>query len=126
MDTTMTDRNKHSVFSKTVNGNCPQCLLGGKTVEMRLNCSDLWACPECGLQAHTASWGMFAIMKERNRSGLTATGARSRVAGYVLTKVHPTEWFRADSAGFASEAEFREFLAKNVAEPIPKPRRAKC
>lgn len=122
----MINRQKHAVFSRTANGNCPQCLLAGRTVEMRLNHDDLWACPECGLQAHSASSGMFAIMKQRNKSGLTATGARSRVAGCVLTKVHPAEWFRADSSGFASEAELREFLTKNVAKPIPKPRRAKC
>ena len=106
-------------------GYCPQCLLDSGRNEMILNRGDLWECPLCHLQAHSASMGLFAILGERGEGDLKETKATDQIKGRILTRAIPGEYgFCADSIGFSSEMDFREYLelhkeASNQPPPPP-------
>lgn len=84
---------------------------------MILNRSDFWECPACRLQAHSGSMGMFAVLNERGVGNLKTTKATDQIVGWVLTRAMPSEHgVRADSSGFSSEEEFRQYLDLHPAE----------
>lgn len=105
------------MFDKFSDGYCPQCLLDNERVEMFLNMSDFWKCPKCRLQAHTASMGMYAILRERGSGQLREEKANSQVNGWVLTKARLDEWYRADSSGFPDKDALRRFSREEVKGP---------
>lgn len=95
-------------------GFCPQCLLDGDHQEMTLNDDDFWECPKCRVQAHSASFGMFAILDKRGRGSLRTDKATSnrQVIGSILTRgrFDSSEGPVADPRGFLSEKDVRDFL----------------
>lgn len=104
------------MFDQFTDGYCPQCLLRNERVEMVLNSSDFWECPVCRLQGHTASGGMFALLRERGTGKLREGKATECVTGFVLTKAKVDEWYRADRSGFSDEDALRRFLREEVGE----------
>jgi len=102
------------MFDRFSNGYCPQCMLDGNRFMMQLNDKELWECPECHLQAHTATAGMFAVLRERGTGKLEELRATDRVVGRILTKADAEDQTQADTSGFKMEAELRAFLEKEV------------
>ena len=71
----------------------------------------------CRLQAHSGSMGMFAVLNKRGVGSLKTTKATDQIVGWMLTRAMPTEHgVRADSNGFSSEEEFRQYLDLHPAE----------
>ena len=103
------------MFDQFSDGYCPQCMLDGNQVVMILNKMDFWECPQCQLQAHTASAGMFALLKERGNGQLKVQEASKYVVGYVLTNVKDDDEFAASSEGFRSREDLQAFLEHEVA-----------
>jgi rubredoxin len=52
------------MFQSYNDGECPQCALDHRRVEMRLNQDDHWECPECRLQM-VGSGGQVMLLRER-------------------------------------------------------------
>jgi hypothetical protein len=51
---------------------------------MVLNDSDFWECPVCHLQAHSASPGMFTILRTRGAGNLREKKATDGIVGWTL------------------------------------------
>lgn len=104
------------MFFPFTNGQCPECLLKGNREGMMLNYQDFWECPTCHLQAHSASGGMLAILRERGKGDLNAshTLASEHVGGWVLAKDAGLANLKADSSGFKDEIDLKAFLEKEV------------
>jgi Zn ribbon nucleic-acid-binding protein len=99
------------MFDEYSDGYCPQCSLENRRVIMKLNDSDLWECPDCHLQAHSRSKGMFAIMRQRGNSvQFRDAEATAFVIGWVLSPAAAETPFKP-KGGFSSEAELRTFLS---------------
>ena len=99
------------IFDQYSDGFCPQCLLVNRRVAMKLNDSDFWECPDCHLQAHSRSKGMFAIMHKRGKCAeFRNVEATASVIGWVLSPAAAEAPFKPQG-GFNSEAELRIFLS---------------
>lgn len=105
------DRPENPIFFE---GHCPRCKLGGVQVDMLLNYDDLWECTKCHLQGHSASVGMFALMKPPGRGDFRSgnTLASDCAAGWVLTFCETDELEPISTHGFNGENELREFFQK--------------
>ena len=78
---------------------------------MKVNDSDFWECPNCHLQAHSRSKGMFAIMCQRGKCvEFRAPEATASVIGWVLSSAAAEAPYKPQG-GFGSEAELRTFLS---------------
>ena len=99
------------MFDVYSDGYCPQCLLDNRRMAMKLNDSDLWECPDCHLQAHSRSKGMFAIMRQRgNNVQFRDAEATAFVIGWVLSPASAEAPYKP-KGGFGSETELRAFLS---------------
>jgi hypothetical protein len=98
-------------------GRCPDCELSGRdSSHMLLNYGDFWECSACKLQAHTATPGMFALMRHRGKGdfGSPKVSAVSRAFAWMLTKAGKDVWYHADPGGFNGSEELRLFLKTEV------------
>jgi hypothetical protein len=98
----------------TSNGGCPQCVLAGKdAAAMRLNTDDLWECPVCRLQAHTACVGVLTLLRTRGRGEFgpsQMTAASQSVGGLTLAGAGKGGDGCRDSLVFGDVAELKLFL----------------
>ena len=99
------------MFDEFSDGYCPQCLLEDQRVAMKLNDVDFWECPDCHLQAHSRSSGMFAIMRTRgNCTDFRYEVATKFVNGWVLSQAAAEAPYKPEG-GFGCEEDLRTFLA---------------
>ena len=78
---------------------------------MKQNDYDSWECPDCHLQAHSRSKGMFAIMRHRGKCvTFRDAEATASVIGWVLSPASAEAPY-TPKGGFGSEVELRAFLA---------------
>ena len=99
------------MFDAFSDGYCPQCLLEGRRVALKLNQADFWECPDCHLQAHTRSLGMLAVMRTRgNCRVFRREVAPDCVIGWVVCRAAAEAPYKPGGE-LGSEAELRTFLA---------------
>lgn len=104
------------MFDNFSDGYCPECLLKDAHVEMLLNRRDYWECPTCRLQAAGGGPG-FMVLRERGKGQYKSyrVAASEHVTGALITRQSADDPFESDGA-FQDEAEFREFLEKEVGD----------
>jgi len=100
------------MFDKYSDGYCPQCLLENRRLIMKLNDCDFWECPDCHLQAHSRSAGMFAIMRTRGScTDFKDSQSVDFIMGWILSPATAEAPYRPQG-GFSAETDLRRFLAE--------------
>lgn len=106
------------MFSNLNDGNCPQCLLNDKEINLKLNSSDFWECRLCHLQL-CANPVEAIILRFRGKGdiNINSPNGTDSISGPLLAKADKNEHYI--SVGYISnETEFKNYLETEV-EPIP-------
>ena len=102
------------MFQSYNDGECPQCALDHRRVEMRLNQDDHWECPECRLQM-VGSGSQVMLLRERGVGDFKQpeVSATDSVVGAFMTRQSAEDPWTSDG-GFHREADLKAFFDEIV------------
>jgi hypothetical protein len=94
-------------------GQCPQCWLDGRWVDLYLNENDFWECPECKLQLKKYADG-YLVMPFRGRGKLKEGAARLSARNFISvgSPLYGVRGYGLNSEFFLfrDEREFRAYV----------------